>query len=138
MSIEDDLSQPLPRDGRVLCGTPVTGCQLAESECLALLAQHYPDQPYCLVKDWLLLDLQAPPEAVEMLKAQGFKPRMVFAHCVVRDSQERFPVGGWVRTSFEANWDQANGVFQSCNTIYVLMGPGYRKTLPLVEVFSWC
>lgn len=137
MSIEDELVQQLLRDGRVLNGTPMKGCELSEPEILDVLAQRYPGQPFCLVKDWMLVDLESIPEDLESIQAYGFEPRVVFAHCVLRDSRGRFPPGSWLRSTFQVALDEAAGFFVSRNTVYVLVGPGFRKCVPLGVVLRW-
>ncbi|HCJ6265383.1 TPA: DUF6957 family protein [Pseudomonas aeruginosa] len=137
MSIEDELVQQLQRDGRLLNGTPMKGCELSEPEILDMLAQQYPRQPYCLVKDWLLVDLEGLPEELDAIQAHGFEPRLVFAHSMLRDSRMRFAPGSWIRTTFQVALDEAAGIFVSRNTVYVLVGPGFRKSVPLSIVLRW-
>lgn len=137
MSFEDDLAEQLLRDGRLLIGTPMMGCELSESQIREMLELHYPGMPYCLVKDWLLIDLEAVPEVLDYFQRNDLEPRVVFSHCVLRDSRGRFPPGSWVRSTYQVTLDEAAGVFTSCNTVYVLVGQGYRKSLPLGVVMSW-
>lgn len=117
-------------------GTPMPGCQLAETEAVIEVQRRFPHKPYCLVRQWALIDLECPAAAVTLIERSGRRPTVVFAHCIVSDSAHRGPPGNWIRSTFEVSRDDSAGLFESRNTVYVLLGPGTRRTAPLGVVMS--
>jgi hypothetical protein len=96
----------------------------------------FPHKPYCLVEDWKLFRADLTPEEITKVHAAGHLPLFLFAHKVVKDSRGRFQVGDWVRSSMCLTFD--DGVmFETKNTIYVLMGPGHEQIASLNTIFSF-
>lgn len=62
----------------------------------------------------------------ESLAAQGYLPVILYVHEVVTDSRRRFRTGDWVRSTFLIELTQ-ECLFETDNTIYVLLGNGCRK-----------
>lgn len=95
---------------------------LSDAQLITRAQQLFPAKPYCLVRDWVLVDL----EDHELLRIpQGVKPRVVFAGKVVDDQAERFHRPRWIRSSFEVSFFEGC-FFESMNTVYVLSGGGAR------------
>ena len=107
-------------------GTPVKGCCMEEAEGIALARQHAPDKPFCTVRQWMLVDVTASDAEKASLAAQGYLPIILYAHEVVTDSRRRFRPGDWVRSTFLIELSQGC-LFETGNTIYVLLGDGCRK-----------
>ncbi|MFV3371939.1 DUF6957 family protein [Pseudomonas sp. NY15435] len=116
-------------------GTPLEGCMLSEADAEAEVLRRFPRRPYCLVRDWSLIDLECPPEALAVIERSGRRPTVILAHRVVLDSALRCPPGSWIRSTFEVSRDDA-GFFVSRNTVYVLLGKGTRRSAPLSVVLS--
>ena len=117
-------------------GAPMAGCALSEADAVAEVRQRYPGKPYCLVREWALIDLECPAAVLSEIERSGRRPSVIFAHCIVLDSARRGPPGNWVRSTFEVSRDERAGFFESRNTVYVLLGPGSRRTAPLGLVLS--
>lgn len=117
-------------------GVPMPGCLLSESDAVVEVQRRFPGKPYCLVREWALIDLECPAAALAFIARSGRRPTIVFAHCVVLDSAHRGPPGNWIRSTFEVSRDDSAGLFESRNTVYVLLGPGARRTAPLGVVMS--
>jgi hypothetical protein len=115
--------------------TPLTGFELAEPEAAGFVAEHFPGRPFCLVKDWILVDLKVSDAAVAALAQRSLQPIIVYALHVIHDSRGRFSPGDWVKSSYQASFSH-NCLFESKNTIYVLMGSGSRKFASIDTVLA--
>jgi hypothetical protein len=115
---------------------PATGLQLSVEAARDLVVERYPCRPYCIVEDWTLFEPDLTEDELTKVKAAGLIPLIVFAHCVVDDSEGRFPPGGWVRSTMCISF--VDDVFASTrNTVYVLLGPGRRQKASLSTIFSF-
>ncbi|WP_241357814.1 DUF6957 family protein [Pseudomonas aeruginosa] len=97
---------------------------LSDSQLITRAQQLFPDKPYCLVRDWVLVDVD---DHESLLLPEGVKPRVVFAGKVVDDKAERFHRPRWLRSSFEVSFVE-DCFFESMNTVYVLAGGGARAS----------
>ena len=61
--------------------------------------------------------------ALVTIRATGLEPMFMYAHCVIHDGHGRFPPGGWVRSTLCKSFDGVC-LFETRNTVYVLMGNG--------------
>ncbi|WP_235199857.1 DUF6957 family protein [Pseudomonas monteilii] len=115
---------------------PAAGLELSVEAARALVAERFPRRSYCIVEDWTLFEPDLTEDEQAKVKAAGLVPLIVFAHCVVDDSEGRFPPGGWVRSTMCASF--VDGVFAATrNTVYVLLGPGRRQKASLKTIFSF-
>ncbi|HHM7088314.1 DUF6957 family protein [Pseudomonas aeruginosa] len=96
----------------------------SDEKMISLAQQLFPDKPYCLVRDWVLVDVND-HELLSM--PEGVKPRIVFAGKVVDDQAKRFHRPRWIRSTFEASLAEGY-LFESMNTVYVLSGSGARAS----------
>jgi hypothetical protein len=106
----------------------ITGTNLSRDEILDELRRRNPRKQFCIVKDWVLVELDIPEESRQQIEAQGFTPQFVHAHEVIEDSAGRFSSGWWVRTSLQLKYEN-DGFFETKSTIYVLTGDGRHKKL---------
>lgn len=130
-------SNPLARMTSFLygAGTPAAGLDLSPLEASRETQRRYPNKPYCLVRQWMLVDLLVADPARWAAEHPGKAPRLLLAHNIVFDSAGRFPAGYWVRSTFEVAY-AAPGFFETGHTVYVLLGEGCSKTEALEVVFS--
>ncbi|MEH6486713.1 MULTISPECIES: DUF6957 family protein [Pseudomonas] len=105
----------------------ITGWSGTEDEAVLEASRLYPGRSYCLVRDWMLVDILTSPEVAEAISNQGFSTRLIFSHRIVLDSAERFLPGYWVRSTWQKSYHES-GFFESRNTIYILLGEGKKKT----------
>ena len=113
------------------------GTSMSRPEIEAVLAERFPRRPYCLVEDWLLFHVDEPPESLARVRSVGLQPMFLYSHCVTYDSQGRFPPGGWVRSTLCKTYDGVC-MFETRNTVYVLIGQGREQTASLKTIFSLC
>jgi hypothetical protein len=113
------------------------GTSLSQPEIEALLAERFPRRPYCLVEDWLIFHVDEPQESLDRVRSLGLQPMFLYSHCVNYDSEGRFPPGGWVRSTLCKTYDSVC-MFETRNTVYVLVGPGREQTASLKTIFGLC
>lgn len=113
------------------------GTSLSHTEVEALVAQRFGRKPFCTVEDWLIFHVDEPCESLAKVRATGLEPMFMYAHCVVFDGHGRFPPGGWVRSTLCKSFDGVC-LFETRNTVYVLMGNGREMTASLKTIFGLC
>lgn len=105
-------------------GEPMSGSGMNDDEALAYAKQYFPHGNYCLVRNWRWLDLKVTESQRLQLAQTGRKPALIYAHTVIYDSERRWDVGDFVRTSL---LHQHEGFqFKTLNSVYLLLGPGTR------------
>jgi len=81
---------------------------------------------FCLVRDWIWVDLDASEDQRLRLAQTQRQPALVYAHSVIYDSSRRWDVGDFVRTSLLSQFSDGF-LFITLNSVYLLLGPGIRK-----------
>ncbi|MGF6516600.1 hypothetical protein ABH912_004066 [Pseudomonas sp. BT76 TE3572] len=118
-------------------GEKTSGCQLANPDAVALANLHFPSRACCLVADWAILDIEVTTRQRKAITDRGLIPALVYALTVIQDSKGRFPPGDWVRTTLAVSFTHGC-LFETKNTIYVLMGFGRRLRTDLDIALSLC
>ena len=116
-------------------GEPLPGC-CSEEEGLALAEKLAPDMAYCTVRNWTIADLDLAEPEKYLFAEQGILPSLLYAERVLTDSACRFSPGDWVRSTPLQRFSDGC-LFQTRNTIYVLVGPGCRKTVDPTVVMGF-
>ena len=105
-------------------GEQMSGSSMSDAEAMAYARQHFVYGGYCLVRNWRWLDLTV-TESQRLLLAQTRRqPALIYAHTVIYDSERRWDVGDFVRTSLLHHHEEFH--FRTLNTAYLLLGPGTR------------
>jgi hypothetical protein len=105
-------------------------------EAAELATRLFPLKPYCLVEQWTIFRADLTPDELTRVHAADHLPLFMFAHKVIEDSRGRFQPGDWVRSSMCVTFNEGV-MFETKNTIYVLMGPGHEQTASLKTIFSF-
>lgn len=108
-------------------GEPVASACEDEAGGVALAHELCPGKQYCSVREWILVDLDIPDDKKALVREQGFQPVLLYAHTVVTDSARRFSPGDWVRSTLLVELKN-NYLFETNNSVYILLGTGNRKT----------
>ncbi len=116
-------------------GDESPGWQDSEEELISLAAKTFPGKAFCVVKQWILIDLTVTPKEREKLTKFGLLPATLYAHEVVLDSRGRFQPQMWVRSNFGLSFSQGC-MFETKNTVYLLLGSGLRKEASIGTAFS--
>lgn len=116
-------------------GEEVPGWEGSQEDLIALAAKVFPGKAYCVVRQWILIDLTVTPDEKEKLTRLGLLPATLYAHEVVLDSKARFQSGMWVRSNFGKSFTDGC-MFETKNTVYLLLAAGQRKEASLAAAFS--
>ena len=116
-------------------GDESPGWQGTQDELLALSAKAFPGKAFCVVRQWILIDLTVNSDEKEKLTGLGLLPATIFAHEIVLDSKSRFQPSMWVRSNFGKSFTEGC-MFETKSTVYLLLGPGLRKDASIDTVFS--
>lgn len=108
-------------------GTPMKGCEMSEEEAIALATTHFPHKPYRLVANWRWINLDISERDAKAVRDEGCEPCVIYASKILDDSQNQFSRGNWVRSTLHVSFTHGC-LFETPNTIYVLMGEGSVKT----------
>jgi hypothetical protein len=116
-------------------GEEVPGWEGSQEDLIALTAKAFPGKAFCVVRQWILIDLTVTPNEKEKLTRLGLLPMTLFAHEIVLDSKGRFQPGMWVRSNFGKSFTESC-IFETKNTAYLLLAAGQRKEASLAAAFS--
>lgn len=117
-------------------GVPRQGVVDSDEILMGLVQALYPRKPYCLVEAWTIFNVDVSDDELNKIHAAGQLPLVLFAHNVRFDSQRRFDVGDWMRSTFATSFEEGF-LFETRNTIYVLKGLGHEKSATLKTVLSF-
>lgn len=116
-------------------GEHMSGWQGTQDELIALAAKAFPGKAFCVVRQWILIDLTVTADEKEKLTNLGLLSMTLFAHEVVLDSKGRFQPNMWVRSNFGKSFTESC-MFETKNTVYLLWGSGLRKEATVRAAFS--
>ena len=116
-------------------GIGLMGSEIPVDEVIALARKRYKYHPLCAVEDWIILDAIVTDDERAKVAAAGCQPMFMFAHKGVDDEQRRFEPGHWVGSSMGTAFNDGF-LFETRNSVYVLLGPGHRKSATIKEIFS--
>lgn len=116
-------------------GVSLMGSELGLEAVMAAARKRYKWVPLCAVEEWIILDAIVTDTERAKVAAAGCQPMFMFAHKVVDDEQRRFEPGHWVRSSMGTAFKEGY-LFETRNTVYVLLGPGHRKSSSIEAIFS--
>lgn len=131
MAVLQDLSELLYGEG-----VPMPGVELSHEDAVQITRKHFRNLDYCIVRDWIWIDLDVTPaQGAELARTQR-KPAIIFARTVIYDISRRFDVGDLVRTSPLHRFEEGF-IFATLNRCYLLMGDGLRKRASLETVANF-
>ena len=108
-----------------LDGEPLSGASEAEAEFIKIRVVET-GKAYCAAVAWVIidvLDVDADP-----LAATGRLPIVLFSHSVLLHSTGYYENGERIKTGYATSYD-GRGIFETSDTIFVLMGKGFRKSV---------
>lgn len=113
-------------------GAVMQGSSVELYEAIRITKERFPGQGFCVVNEWIWLDLDAPDLVVDELASEGKKPVMLLVFDVLFDSSALSKCR-WFRSTPLV--DFTDGMFfQTENKLYVLLGNGRRKYMSLSAV----
>lgn len=114
-------------------GIPMPGSEVTQEEAVRIVSKRFPFSEYCLVRDWIWVDLDVSPEQRAELSKTQRQPVIIYAHTVIYDSARRWDCGDFVRTSPLYKFEEGY-IFLTLNSAYILLGDGLRKRATLETV----
>lgn len=119
--------------GQMIGPSAVMAGGLAElDEAIEMTRERFPSLSFCVVGEWVWLDMDAPDLVVQELANEGKKPVMLLVFDVLYDSSTGSE-SHWFRTTPLIDFTEQM-FFQTENKLYVLLGRGRRKSMPLSTV----
>lgn len=113
----------------------IPGWSGSQEDLIYLAARSFPGKAFCVVRQWILIELTVTPVEKVKLTNLDLLPMTLFAHEVVLDSKGRFQPGMWVRSNFGKSFTEGC-MFETKNTVYLLWGAGQRKEATVGAAFS--
>jgi len=107
-------------------GVLIPGAQVSQDEAVRIVRERYPFSEYCIVSHWIWIDIDVSAIENDALARTKRQPAVLCAHNVIYDSQRRWDVGDFVRTSLLHSFEDGF-IFKTLNSVYILMGDGVRK-----------
>ncbi|QAY86212.1 hypothetical protein CUN61_20600 [Pseudomonas arsenicoxydans] len=122
---------------QIFCGTDgeTTGWNGSQDDLVSLATKQFPGKAFCVVRKWILIDLSVTPDEKAKLTELGLLPMTLFAHEIVLDSKGRFQPNMFVRSNFGKSFTEGC-MFETKNTVYLLLAAGQRKEASLGAAFS--
>ncbi len=108
------------------------GVEIELDEAVRVARERFPGQSFCVVKEWVWLDLEAPDLINDELANNGKRPVMLLVFEVLFDSSTSSKAH-WFRTTPLIEFSEGM-FFQTENKLYVLIGHGRRKSMSLSAV----
>jgi hypothetical protein len=116
-------------------GEPLYGFDGDEAQAEAEAILNFTGKPYCLIRDWIIVEVEVDDNYRDELAAAGFEPNVVYASNVRIHSAGKRRQGDWVRSTFQRSFTLGY-FFETKNTVYLLMGVGFRKKASAQTVLS--
>lgn len=108
------------------------GSSVELNEAIRITKERFPGQSFCVVENWVWLDLDAPDLITEELASEGQQPVMLLVFNTLYDSSTTANPH-WFRSTPLAEFSDGM-FFQTTHKLYVLLGPGRRKSMSLSAV----
>jgi len=110
------------------------GSRLEDDELIKLAREEFEGQPFCIVRNWMLIDLMLSDEQENEIRKQDLQPSVLYAHHAVFDSEERIATGNGFITGYQKDFHGC--FFESRDKLYILAGRGSRKhaSLPAITL----
>jgi hypothetical protein len=107
-----------------LDGDPVLGAGPQSADAIEAKVQAS-SKPWCAVSGWLLIDVEGQVGAEPLPKPM--LPLVMYAYCVHMHSSGRLGAGDSVLSGYATSLSH-DGIFETAETLYLLLGNGFRKS----------
>ena len=108
------------------------GAEIDLDEAIQVTREKFPGQNFCVVREWVWLDFEAPDLVSAELAAEGKKPVMLLVFDTLFDSSTSAKRYCFRTTPLIEFTDGC--FFRTQGKLYVLLGPGRRRTLSLSTI----
>lgn len=113
------------------------GCdEIDIQKWIGFCEEKYPYKGVCTVKKWAVVECQCGENEVEIIKEKlGLEPFVLNANYVIWDSKSRWREGNFCCSFFLVELE-ADCLFITENTCYILVGKGHRKSISPTMLLS--
>ena len=101
------------------------GSSMSNEQALVYAQKYFRTEPYCLVRDWLWVDLQFSEATQASLKKHMVMPNLIYAHTIIHDSQQRWQKDSYLRSPLLKAHENTFH-FRTDECVYLLLGSGVR------------
>lgn len=131
-SVQADLIEDLLYGPAQMLG----GSQLEDAELIQLAREEFEGEPFCIVRNWMIVDLLLSEAQEREIRKQGLEPTVLFISNAVFDSETRVQAGDALITEYQKDFHGC--FFESKDKLYILAGRGARKhaSLPAVKALG--
>lgn len=116
-------------------GEPRSGSGESQEALIHIAQTRFPNKGFCIDQQWTIVRAIASDGDLTKIHAHGYLPLFVFAEKVILDSRGHFDYGNWVRSTMAISF-QDGYLFETKNTVYVLVGDGDEKSANLAGILS--
>lgn len=95
------------------------GLQCSDEDAINYASYQNFHKPHCIVRDWQIVEVVNSPWIVE----SGLQPYVIYIRNVIFDTKKRYHGACFIRTSPLVTM-LSDFIFESNNTVYILLGPG--------------
>ncbi|AUG07906.1 hypothetical protein [Pseudomonas sp. S09G 359] len=110
-----------------LDGEPLSGASEAEAELIKTRVAET-GKAYCAAVAWVIIDVL--DVDADQLAAIGRLPIVLFTHSVLLHSSGDYENNERIKTGYATSYD-GRGIFETSDTIFVLVGQGFRKSVSI-------
>ena len=112
------------------------GSRLGDDELIQLARKEFEGQRFCIVRNWMLIDLMLSGEQENEIRKQGLQPSVLYVNHAVLDSEVGIARGNGFITGYQKDFHGC--FFESMDKLYILAGRGARKhaSLPAVKALG--
>jgi hypothetical protein len=111
----------------------MAGADIYLEQAIHAAQKRFPGRSFCLVDEWVWLDLDAPEAVIQGLNGEGKKPVMLLVLNVLFDSTTASKEPQLFRSTPLIEFNDGM-FFQTKSKLYVLTGQGRRKSMALSAV----
>lgn len=101
------------------------GSKLGDDVLRDLARSEFPERPFCVVRQWMLLDIMLSDAEEHRILCEGLQPTVLFANHIVQCSQLPSASGKGTITGYQKSFESC--FFETQKTLFILAGPGSRK-----------
>ncbi|WP_115147681.1 DUF6957 family protein [Pseudomonas jessenii] len=110
------------------------GSRLDDDELIKLAREEFKGKPFCVVRNWMILDVMLSESQESRIKRQGLQPTVLYVHHVVFNTEARISDGDTVISGYQKDFHGC--FFESNDTLFILAGRGFRKHVSLPALLA--
>ncbi|MDY7560426.1 MULTISPECIES: hypothetical protein [unclassified Pseudomonas] len=110
------------------------GSELNDAELARITSETFPARSFCIVRIWMLIDVEFTPRLVRLLEKDDLSPTVLYANSTTYAADAQSDTSHGVLSGFQRKYQDC--FFETEDMIYVLAGRGARKSAGVPTVFA--